>query len=637
MHYIIDYDIVALIVAFTVIISFSRKKTLNTKLTRIFSILSLNIIISTILDLITVYTIANSTTIPLWTNYLVNILFFICLTFVPVTFFFCIKSAIEEKRKNYQPIKTIYLLIPYIVEFLIIASTPLTKSIFYFDINFIYKHGFLYWIELVISFFYMAMCSITAYRNHFYLSKSQISTVIFYTIASLLTLYLQLILPNLLAINFIAALSALLLFLSLENPSNYKDKEMDIFNRSAFLLVVNQKLLYKKSFKIIGFQIYGLKYLNETIGLSHKNELMKNSSDLLKIACGKNFIFRLSGSKLAVIIPNDEKKEKQIIERIKLVFSEPFRIESFKLSLSVRLSSLSCPENATTVEDAIDIIEYSLQSIADKEAGELIKADKKILKNIEREHAIQILLKKAILSNDFYVVYQPIFSLEENRFVTAEALIRLKENPELGYIGPDEFIPIAEKNGLILQIGVFVFRSVCEFIAREKIWEKGLKYIHINLSVIQCMQDKLHEQLLKIMDEFNLEYKYINLEVTETAAIASSETLKGNMSKLISHNINFALDDFGSGFSNMATLIEYPFQVIKLDKTIIQTSMKNEKAKKILENIIKMVKLLKMTIISEGVETKEQVDALAKMGCNFIQGYYYSKPLDEKSFVELLK
>ena len=451
------------------------------------------------------------------------------------------------------------------------------------------------------------------------------------------TVYIQTFFPNLLIINFISAISLLLVYLSLDNPANYTEKEMGIFNRSAFLIAVNQKISSKKKTRIIGLQIFGLKYLDETIGILNKGQLFKMISDTLNITCGKKaMLFRLSESKIAIVLPNDEEKEKQILEKIKEIFQEPFVIEDFKIKLAVRITTLVCPDCVNDVDDTIDLIENMLKNIADKESGTVIPADRVFLEKTSREHAIEVILKNAVRNKDFFVVYQPIYSIQKDKFTTAEALVRL-EDKKLGFIRPDEFIPIAEKCGLILEIGEFVFKTVCEFILSEQIWEKGIEYIHVNLSVIQCMQEHLHVQLCKIMDEYALDYKFINLEVTETTAIASSEILKSNMNKLIEKNITFSLDDFGTGFSNMSTLVEYPFHTIKIDKSIIDSAVKDVKAKTILLNTIKMVKELDMQIVAEGVETKEQAEELKKMGCDYIQGYFYSKPVSQEKFLELLK
>ena len=171
---------------------------------------------------------------------------------------------------------------------------------------------------------------------------------------------------------------------------------------------------------------------------------------------------------------------------------------------------------------------------------------------------------------------------------------------------------------------------------KEQIWEKGIDHIHVNLSVVQCMQERLAQNFLDILEENQLPCKRINLEVTETAAVVSSECLSMNMNKLVEKGIQFALDDYGTGFSNATSLIEYPYQTIKIDKGVVWAAMENENAMKVLTHSVAMIKSLKMDIVAEGVETMEQAEQLGQMGCDYFQGFYYSKPLRQEEFTSLL-
>lgn len=635
MNFIYEYDVCSIIVVFTIIFSFFKTQILKTRLLKMFRLVLAFNILSTLFELIMVSFVNHADVMPIWIVYLVGCLYYIARVGVNWSFAFFIFYVIEEKRKVVLKTKKILYCI-YFIQILIIISTPITNSVFYFDENLIYHHGNIYALLMGISLLYNLFCILLVVNFKRFLSKYQICTIILYGVAVLAVQFFQGKESSLLIYNFICTAFILFMYFTLENPSNYKDKEMDIFNRSAFLLTTNEKFLEEKKFRIIAFQIYGLKYLNKTIGYSNRDKLMKSISDLLLIACGKIPIFRLSRSKLAIIIPDDETLMNRYIGKIQFVFDAPFRIEEFRISLKVKLTNICCPDQTTSTDEAIDILESMLKKMEDFEAGAVLPAEKTILDKSTREHKIQQVLQDALQNDGLYIVYQPIYSLERKKFTTAEALVRIKST-DLGYIGPDEFIPIAEHNSLILQIGEVVFKKVCNFIIKEKIWEKGIEYIHVNLSVVQCMQEKLYAQLFEIMDSYGLDYKFINLEVTETSAIASSEILKSNMERMLARQINFSLDDFGSGFSNMNTLVEYPFKTIKLDKSIIDKAFEDEKVKIILINTIKMVKKLNMEIVAEGVETEEQLIELTKMGCNYIQGYYFSKPLPQNDFLELLK
>lgn len=634
MVYIYEYDIAAVFIALAVTLSFLIQNNITSKTTKCFFLLSSVILCSSVFDLISLYTIKNAATIPLWINHIVNVLYILTFNSVSVCYFLLIVVS-NGNFKKWEKVDKICVWLPFLLDIILIVTSPFSHTVYYFDENYIYRHGPLFYFLYVVAFFYVILCFAQNTKKRSSFTSSQRATFYFYFIASCLALIIQMIYTRVLVIGFVTSLTSMFIYLTLENPASYVDKETGMYNRTAFQIIINHKLEKKKNFKIIELKIIGFKYLNTTIGVSSKEELMKELSFSLRKACEKRMLFRISGTRFAVIIPDNEKLLQHYIVRINAIFSETFKVGDYKIIMSSRLVHISCPQDANTWEDVSDILEVSLDNLIEAEPQTVEKGDKKLLQKSRRAFLIQNLLNSAIDNNEFYVMYQPIYSFEKHRYTTAEALVRLNSE-KLGFVGPDEFIPIAEQNGMILKIGEFVFKSVCEFIKKEKLWEKGIEYIHVNLSAIQCMQKTLNNQLFSIMDSYGLDYKYIALEVTETAAKASSSILQFNMNKLIEKNINFALDDYGTGFSNIESIIKYPFKTIKLDKSLVDSAFLNIKTKIILQQTIKMINELGLKVIAEGVETEVQKNELEKMNCDYIQGYYFSRPLKKNAFLELL-
>lgn len=246
--------------------------------------------------------------------------------------------------------------------------------------------------------------------------------------------------------------------------------------------------------------------------------------------------------------------------------------------------------------------------------------------------------RKLIDNSRIYQFSQSVYVLaldRKKKDIDSSLLIRLKDQ-SMGYISPEEFIPIAEKSGMIMQIGEFVFETVCRFIQEKQLTDYGLQYIEINLSVVQCMQENLAERLTEIMKKYHVAPAQINLEITETAA-AHSDMLENNIKILHKQGIEFSLDDYGSGYSNTDYLFRFPFRIVKIDKTILWEAFKNEKAMIALRNTIRMIKELGLEIVVEGVENQEYVDYLTEQHCDYLQGYFYSKPIPDRDFLELLR
>lgn len=632
MRYNIHYDVAALIVTIAVSLHFFYKKTINTRMTKTLSALIYLAFASNLLDLVTVYTIEYASLVPHWVNYVLNECYLLSFNGITAVYYLYVIFLNKASRKL-TVFDKLQAGVPYAIDVLLILSTPVTKFVFYVDDANGYVHGSGMVILYAFAILYVcaSLVRTVIYRKN--LTRSQRAITYYYSGASLLAIVLQMTQSGLLIVQFAVAIALLLIYLSLENPQDYSNKQTGTYNDMAFMEVLAALFRKQQKFTVIGVQVEGLKYISETLGVASVNQLMKQIAEFLQQICGKKRIFYLSGSQFAVLASGSEAAA-AVIQTIQERFQKPFYAEDAAVSLTVPMCMLSYPKTVKTVEDVLETLEYSLEE-AKKAGGTVVCANEDTLQHVRRELEIIQIMKKALKEQKFEVWYQPIYSVRKRCFTSAEALIRLIDD-EIGFISPEEFIPLAEKNGLILEIGEYVFREVCRFMTHHKIWEYGIEYIDVNLSVVQCMQERMYETLLQIMDEYSLNYQYINLEITETAAVVSRETLERNMRKLMQQGVNFSLDDYGTGFSNTATIIEYPFHTIKMDKSIVWSAMENQKAMYALKYSMAMIKEMQMEIIAEGVETQEQANALEAMGCDFFQGYLYSKPVRGMEFLQKL-
>ena len=634
MRWIYHYDVAAFFISLVILFNLFISQRIKTRVSKAFKILAIDLFFATVFDIITIFTISYPQNCPIWLNYILNILALLTYNSLPACYIISIMYASMSEEQDFNIAQKLFIAIPVCAAGFLIITTPITKAIIYFTADGEYKIGSTFDILTIIGFIYLIMVIVHGISKRKTLHREQTITIIVYTVTTIAALIISNIYTKLLVPLFFASLSVLVTYLSLDNPSEYKDPIMDIYNKKAFMFKTADYFDSKKSFTVLGIHIEGITYLNETLGYNNFNRILVQIARKICGICGKNNVFRLSGSKLAVIIHKDDKNKDDKFLELQLLFSQSLKVSEIEVSPKVKMATFECPEAADNFVKLNDLIFDTLNS-NQAETGKIIDGNKQMLEKTRREYQLVQILKQALSSNQFEVFFQPIYSVKKKKFTTAEALIRLN-NDELGFVSPDEFIPIAERNGLILLIGEFVFRSVCKFIINNKLWEKGIEYIHVNLSAIQCMQEKLHEQLLSIMDFYGLDYKYIELEVTETAAIASSDTLRKNMMLLMEKNMNFALDDYGMGYSNTSSILQYPFHTIKLDKSIVWAAMENEKAQKLLHHTIAMFRDMGIKLVAEGVETSEMALMLIKMKCDYLQGFLYSKPVNARNFLELL-
>ena len=637
MNYIIHYDVAALLITLIIIAQYYSNRRISLGVRKVFVVMLMIAAGSNALDLITVYTIEHPQSIPLWLNYLVNMVYLLSFNCVPMLYYVYVREAIRpsERWSRWEYVKAFGM---FAVDALLIFTTPITKGIFYFENGLYYKHGSWMAFLYVSAFYYMVSALIQTIRYQSKLTRSQRFVVVFYSVGTIVSIVFQLVCSGLLIVQFAISLALLFVYLSLENPEDFTDAQIGSFNRLAFSETISSYLRTEKDFEIMGVQIGGIGYLRSVIGLTNINGLMKMIADFLESISGRRRkVFYVEQNRFMILVEGSDAHWDMFREVLQRRFQRPFTFEGTDFSLDLAMTLLPNKEHQgiSDAEDIIRMLECSLQEAEESGAEMIVISGEQLLEKGRRESEILHILREALRYQRFEVYYQPIYSVKKKCYCSAEALIRLRDET-MGYISPEEFVPIAERHGLIIEMGTFVFREVCSFIAKKRLWERGIEYVDVNLSVVQCMQEDLHERLIAIMDEFHLPYHCINLEITETAAVLSSENLRGNMTKLMEKGVNFSLDDYGTGFSNTASIIEYPFHTIKLDKSMLWSATDSEKAMCALEHVIAMIKSMHMELICEGVETQSQATMLEHMGCDYFQGYYFSKPVNAEGFLDLL-
>lgn len=237
--------------------------------------------------------------------------------------------------------------------------------------------------------------------------------------------------------------------------------------------------------------------------------------------------------------------------------------------------------------------------------------------------------------NQFKVYLQPKYDIATNSIMGAEALVRWI-HPTLGFMSPGEFIPIFEKNGFITKLDIYIWERVCYLLGRwKKIFGKCLP-VSVNVSRVDVYRKDLPDIFLNMIERYGVEPQSLHIEITETAYMENAERLLETVTILKEHGFIIEMDDFGSGYSSLSTLNEIPFDIIKIDMKFIQSNTIFTNSHNILGTIINLAKWMNALVICEGVETEKQLEYLRKLNCNFVQGYYYCKPIPEDEFEQKL-
>ncbi len=437
-------------------------------------------------------------------------------------------------------------------------------------------------------------------------------------------------------VNYLISVGMLVLYIVAQNQADMIDRNTQVLNRIVLDERIRSNIHNKKRFALVVLAMDDFKFVNKTFGVTAGDMLLLQVARFLATVSAKSRVYRYGADQFALEIAQGDIPLEKVVHIIQERFRHPWIAEDVSVMLSATISCVSYPNDASSVANLIDVVDYSVLSAKAKGKGALVYAGDLDLHNLRKEKAIEKAVENAMKNDTFEVHYQPIFNTEKQCYTSAEALVRLKDDL-LGNIPPDVFIPIAEKNGTIVKLGMMIFEKVCKFIVRSNLRDTTIEYIEVNVSVVQCMQKNFVDDLLAIMEKYGVTPDQINLEVTETAAANSLAILQENIEKLHAKGISFSLDDYGSGYSTLGYIHQLPFRIIKLDRLMVWDAFANERAGITLKYTVGMLKELKVRIVAEGVETQEQQSRLEGIGCDYLQGWYYSKAVPENDFLELIK
>ncbi|MCM1322060.1 MAG: GGDEF domain-containing phosphodiesterase [Bacteroides sp.] len=657
MAYNISYDICAVILLAVVLCLHYFRKPTPVFQNKIFSYIVWLAVFAALADIACALAVMNVSACSRTLLYAVHIVYLLAVNFLPVLTVIYILSLPNQEQPIFGTKYGIYakaaLIVPYCVCSALILLSPAAPLAFRIapDTHLYERLGAMNILYGIGGYFLLLALASLTLINRKKRKADQIAPIIF-CIPAAAGILVQMFYSEQLVQNFGISISLLLAAVFIQKPEERINTNTGLFNKTAFMTQIDRALSSKKSFYALGVILDELPFLNTTYGYVFINKILRKVADfLLQIPDGT--VFHINQRTFCMEIrrspnkKNDSEYIAGIMRSIEQRFSAAFSIDDGrKVRLFVRQCLIACPEDAVNDADAEERQKFDAESIInifDIAATEPRYLHMKRISaaNIDisiqrRRQYIEHAIKTALQNDRLAVYYQPIFSTKEKQIIGAEALIRLKD-PDGNFISPEEFIPIAEENGYILHIGEYIFEQVCLFLKTTDLQLYNIKKIDVNLSVIQCLHPQLVEQILSIMKEYEAPAQILNLEITETAAATSHDILKKNMQQLANSGIELSLDDYGSGYSNLNYLLNFPFKMIKLDKEIVWKAFFDEKANTVLTSTINMINALDMTVLAEGVETKEQADWLTELGCDYLQGFYFSKPLPKDGFFELLK
>lgn len=400
--------------------------------------------------------------------------------------------------------------------------------------------------------------------------------------------------------------------------------------------LLNQAQENKYNVGLMFIDLDHFKEVNDTLGHDFGDELLVKATMRMKsVLRNSDFLARLGGDEFFVVIPVARNRyELEIIaDKIIQILQKPFYITQEKICISASIGITLFPEDGEELKQLIRNADLAMYQSKKNGRGQFQFYQYDMNKTGLGKSTLEKNFLQAIDNNEFKIVYQPVIDIFTGKIVSAEALVRW-ENKDLGLIYPEKFIPLLEKNGLILVLEKWILETVINDVKSWERYENLL--ISINLSEYQFKNAEMVKSIKYFIDKKQLQQCNLCIEIKEEYLEENKKFIDTILNDIASINIEFCLDNFGMGITSISNLSKFPFKHVKIDQCLVQSLHRNSQHKNMIKSIIAVANILNIKVTAKGIESKAQLDSLRALGCHYGQGYFFSQPLSAFSFITYL-
>ena len=631
----VSTEVFSLILLFILLLNFHERRWGDFPQRRLYR-LCLHLSVATIvLNILCTYFISLQDCIPLWADMLCNSAYFLLIVAVSTIVAYYICRLLYEhvfQREGLRRFRRL-LAVLYLLYVLLILVNLRTGLVFYFDEWDRYQRGPLINAGYAIMFLQLLVLMAIALRNWRSVDPSMRKVMsILPPIILALTCY-QIIYPDVLLNGGILAAADIILLINFQS----RGIEQDILTPSGNRVSLHQELLLRvggrQKFQILAVSLQQYRTVNQRYGVKRGDALLYDISLWLERLHPKGKSFRMGNVEFALLVPYEgAETADQLAEKVYARFQEPWVLGGVNVTPNAVFAEFLYTGQDASAEDILELLNFSL-ALAKTRKGRQLRFDPSIYETIAQQSRIMKLLQRAIRENRLEAWYQPIYNCRTGRYSMAEALVRMRDE-QGGLVSPALFIPLAESNGFIEEITDSVTEQVCRLLADPA--ADGLESVSVNLSAQELLSDELVRKMDGLLARYRFDPARLRLEVTERVLSENPRKMQAVMDELARRGFRFALDDFGTGQSNLSLVLENSFSCIKLDHSLIQDYPESERSAFVVNTMLDMFHSLDCPLIVEGVEREAQANALIGHGVEWIQGFYYARPMPEAELRALL-
>ncbi len=640
INYTLLAEYCALIVTTIILISFLRDYEPNSLKYRLLKLMYYGTLGNIVVTIASHYSVLTTPNIyPIWFIELINTLYFVLS---PIASFFCFLYALAVSDLLYSKqriSKRLFLVsVPFLAYVIIIFSNYFHHKIFTISPLGTYIRGDWYQITYIVAAFNLIatlVVAIITMRTRFK-GIMLVLTLNLFLVAALSAV--QFFIPSIYMSGIASVSGILVVHLYIQNVNKSTDHLTNLHNRMALMHKLNENCKKNERFSFYVFSLRNFKNLNERYGLEIGDTVLKLVAGRFSDLFSYNSIFRYGGDEFGLVVKSVDGRLIKRIEDFVSDFSRPFFIDGYEISVDVVYTRVDFPDFGLNAKELISSADYSVRVLKEGDSKKNFLFDTTITKKMNNYHSMVQRIKQALDLRLFEVYYQPIYSIKDKSFTQAEALVRMK-GPCGKLIFPGEFIEIAEKTGLIVNLTYIVLDIVCRDLKRLMIKhgdKMPLSSVSVNFPFLQFSQPNLVELVSKILAIHKIPTSMIKIEITERSLIEDTALSSQTISKLSELGFEFEIDDFGVDYSNMSVFLDLPVNIIKIDKSLLTSVFRTAKNKLFFKNFVKGIKSVDKIIIAEGVEQFDELDFITQCDCDYVQGYVFSKALDIDDFEKFI-
>jgi len=434
----------------------------------------------------------------------------------------------------------------------------------------------------------------------------------------------------------ILSLSLLVVFIYGQQQRLHTDPLTDLSNREAFFHALQRLSSHGQGFRVTMIGVGQYKLVNSQFGQRAGDAVLREVGAFLSSLDPRAAAYRFTGVEFALVaVDMPEQAYEKLFRRVTERFQQQWESDGASVMLHATVSDIRYPDHASSVDELIAALEYSMRiAKRDVTRGGVLRFDAQLRSEFGRRNYVLSQLEDALKEDNFFIHIQPVYDCCKKRFTGGEVLLRLNEKNGRP-ISPGEFIPLAIEAGIATELGWMVLEKTCRFISENR--SANVDWLSVNISSQQNEFDETVRRLELLLEKYNIPPKCIKLEITERVLLDDMDKARATINELGERGVGVFLDDFGTGYSNLVNMMSLPFECIKIDKGLVRGITRNPKAYGLLQTVINGIRAMRTIVLAEGVETHEQDEIVHRLGIDFIQGYYYARPVPQDEFLWLIR